>query len=169
MSRPTVVTLQEVTAETLRDVLRLAVTPAQQRFVASNAVSIAEAHFYPEAWFRAVHDGQRCVGFVMVEDGSLRPGAGPVDEVALWRFMIDAAYQRRGLGRAALQVLVADLRSRHPGLRRLLTSAVPGPGGPKGFYERFGFVATGGWDDGEEVLSLEFDPWAVTGSGSDGV
>lgn len=161
MPHPPVVSLQEVTRETLREVLSLAVHPAQQRFVASNAVSIAQAHFEPQAWFRAIHDGERLVGFVMVEDASQRPGHGPVDEVGLWRLMVDAAHQRRGIGRAALQVLVADLRLRHPGLRRLVVQAVPGPDGPKGFYERFGFVSTGAWDDGEEVLVLELGGWPV--------
>lgn len=36
-----VVTLREITAETLRSVLKLSVRPGQEQFVASNAVSIA--------------------------------------------------------------------------------------------------------------------------------
>lgn len=50
-----VVTLREVTQETLMPVLRLKVKPGQEQFVADNATSIAEAHFEPTAWFRAIY------------------------------------------------------------------------------------------------------------------
>jgi len=45
-SRESTVTLREVTKENLRQVLNLEVAPTQTKFVASNAVSIAQAHFY---------------------------------------------------------------------------------------------------------------------------
>ena len=49
------VSLEEVTRETLRAVCKLdAGDDATQ--VAPNAVSIAEASFYDEAWFRAIYD-----------------------------------------------------------------------------------------------------------------
>jgi diamine N-acetyltransferase len=61
------VTLREITRETLSGVLDLRVAPEQERFVASNAVSIAQAHFHPEhAWFRAVQAADVPVGFVML-------------------------------------------------------------------------------------------------------
>jgi diamine N-acetyltransferase len=50
-------------------------------------------------------------------------------------------------------LLVEHVRAR-PGARELLTSAVPGEGGPRPFYESTGFIATGDVDDGEEVLRL---------------
>ena len=56
------VTLREITRETVRDVCRLEVGPGQGQFVASAAVSIAEAHFSPEAWFRAIYAGEVPVG-----------------------------------------------------------------------------------------------------------
>jgi diamine N-acetyltransferase len=45
----TEVTLREITGETLGRVLELEVSDEQQRFVASNAVSIAQAHFSEHA------------------------------------------------------------------------------------------------------------------------
>jgi diamine N-acetyltransferase len=51
------VTLRDVTADTVRAICRLQVGPGQERFVASNAVSIAQAYFEPRAWFRAVYAG----------------------------------------------------------------------------------------------------------------
>lgn len=51
----TVVSLHEITADTVRAVCALEVSPEQRGFVAPNAVSIAEAHFEPRAWFRAIY------------------------------------------------------------------------------------------------------------------
>lgn len=149
------VVLREIDWDNLHAVLALDVDPAQQQFVASNAESIAEAHFNPGAWFRAVYADDILVGFVMLFDSTV-PGAIASDPVeptgmVLWRLMIDRRYQRQGLGRRALDAL----REHIGGLdrfRRLLTSYVPRPGGPKGFYFSYGFTETGRlWDDGTEV------------------
>ena len=87
------VSLREVTKDNLRDVLRLKVAPEQERFVASNAVSIAQAYFDRDAaWFRAVYAGDTPVGFVMLE---VNPAKA---EYFLWRFMIDQRFQKLGFG-----------------------------------------------------------------------
>jgi diamine N-acetyltransferase len=142
------VTLREITAETVRSVCALEVTPEQRGFVARNAESIAQAHFEPKAWFRAVYAGETPVGFVMLYDD---PGA---EEYFLWRFMIAAEHQGKGYGRRALDALVEHVRSR-PGARELKSSFVPGDDGPGEFYRRYGFVETGEVDDGERVIRLD--------------
>lgn len=146
------VSLREITRETVNDILRLKVAPAQERFVASNAISIAQAHFHPAtAWFRAVHAGETPVGFVMLSIDRATP------RYELWRFMIDARFQRTGCGRAALQQVIAHVRSL-PGARELFTSVVPGEGCPGPFYESLGFVYTGEVDEDESVLRLDLVP-----------
>ena len=149
LSRDAVVSLREITKETLRRVLSLKVAPEQERFVASNAVSIAQAYFEGEtAWFRAVYANETPVGFVMLLDDSRNA------EYFLWRFMIDARYQKFGFGKRAILCLLEYVKSR-PNATSLLTSYVPGEGTPGGFYEGLGFVPTGDLDDGEVVLKLE--------------
>jgi diamine N-acetyltransferase len=64
------VTLREITADTVVRITRLAVKPEQQGFVAPNAVSLAQALFSPEAWYRAIYVGDAPAGFVMVYDES---------------------------------------------------------------------------------------------------
>jgi diamine N-acetyltransferase len=142
------VTLREITAETVRAICALEVAPAQRGLVAPNAVSIAQAHFEPKAWFRAVYAGETPVGFVMLHDD---PEA---EEYFLWRFMIAAEHQRKGYGRRALDLLVAYVRGR-PGARALGSSFVPGDDGPGEFYRRYGFVETGEVDEGEVVIRLD--------------
>jgi diamine N-acetyltransferase len=83
---------------------------------------------------------------------ALHPPAEPA--VFLWRFMIDAPSKGQGYGRAALRLLIADLQQRHPRLKTLGVSCVPGPHNPRPFYESLGFVFSGEVSDGEEVGQL---------------
>jgi diamine N-acetyltransferase len=150
MKKNSVVTLQEVTRKNLNEILDLKVTSEQENFIASNAVSIAQAHFYAEVtWFRAIYADETPVGFVLLDDD-------PVESFyKLWRFMIDARFQRFGFGKCALQLVIKYIKTR-PGAKVLLTSCVPGEGSPEEFYKKTGFVPTGEMDeDGEVILQYE--------------
>ena len=150
------ITLREITAETVRAITDLAVRE-DQPFVASNAVSLAEALFCEEAWYRAIYDGDSPVGFVMLYDETLRPAPPANPQVWLWRFMVDAKFQGKGIGKAALALVIDHVRNKG-GIARLTTSYVPGPGCPEGFYLKCGFQHTGKVDEGEVVLELPLDP-----------
>jgi len=141
------VTLREVTSETVRAVCRLEVAPEQRGFVAPNAVSIAQAHFEPKAWFRAIYAGEEPVGFVMLSEDTEAP------EYYLWRFMVAAEHQGKGYGRSALDLVVERVRSL-PGATELLSSYVRGDGSPGDFYLRYGFEETGEVEEGEYVIRL---------------
>jgi diamine N-acetyltransferase len=142
-----VVELREVTRDTVRAICILQVEANQRGFVAPNAVSFAEAMFEPKAWFRAVVADDVPVGFVMVSVDEDAP------EYYLWRFMIDGRYQGRGYGRAAIQQLVAHVRTL-PKATELLVSYVPAPGGPEPFYRGLGFEPTGEMDEDEVIARL---------------
>jgi diamine N-acetyltransferase len=142
------VTLREITAETVRAICKLDVRPDQRGFVAPNAFSIAEAHFEPKAWFRAVYAGDEPVGFAMLYADTEKP------EYVLWRLMIAAEAQGKGYGRQALDLVVEHVRGL-PGATELLSSYVPSERGPGDFYRRYGFAETGEVDEGENVIRLE--------------
>ena len=144
------VTLREVTRVTVRAICRLRVAEEQREYVAENALSIAEAHFEPRAWFRAIYAGETPVGFVMLSDDPETP------EYFLWRLMVDAAHQGRGYGRRAIALLVGYVRTR-PAARELLVSYHPGPHSPREFYLKQGFRDTGRIEEDEVVLSLPLD------------
>jgi diamine N-acetyltransferase len=144
--------LREVTAKTVLAVCKLDAGDGGRQ-VAPNAVSIAQAHFAPEAWFRAVYDGDELVGFVMLHDPTL--AEAPVErEFFLWRLMIDHRFQARGLGRATIERLVEHVRTR-PGAERLLVSHVKGAERVGRFYAALGFRYTGHEEDGELEMALE--------------
>ena len=141
------VSLREITRETVVAICGLEVAPEQKEFVADNARSIAEAHFQPKAWIRAVYAGETPVGFVMLFDDPDAP------RYFLWRFMIAAEHQGKGYGKAALDLLVEYVRTR-PGATELQCSFVPGEAGPGAFYAKYGFVETGEVAHGENVITL---------------
>ena len=150
------IALREVTASTVRAVTALRVAPEQEGYVASNAVSIAQAYFAQDAWFRAIYAGEHLIGFAMLRDGTMLPPESAKPEISLWRFMIAHGYQKRGYGRESLSLLVAHARSR-PEVTSLETSYVAGPHGPKDFYLAFGFQHTGEVKaNGEVCLTLSF-------------
>ena len=148
-----VISLREITADTVRQITSLSVTPEQQRFVASNAISLAQALFSPEAWYRAIYAGESPAGFVMLYDESLRTSAPLQPQAALWRFMVDTQFQGQGIGAAALEQVIAHVRSKGV-FSSLLVSYVPAPGCPEKFYLRAGFKHTGKVDGGEVVLEF---------------
>jgi diamine N-acetyltransferase len=143
------VTLRQITKENLGWILKLKVAPEQEKFVASNAVSIAEAYFDREiAWFRAIYADETPVGFLMLSDDSSMP------EYFLWRLMVDARYQKFGFARQAMALLFEYIKTR-PEAKEIFNSCVPDEEGLCGFYEKLGFAPTGDIEDGEVVLRRE--------------
>jgi diamine N-acetyltransferase len=124
------------------------VRPDQRGYVASNAISIAQAHFAPRAWFRAVYAGETPVGFAMLD---LKPKQR---RYFLWRFMIAGEHQGKGYGRAALDRVVEHVRTL-PRARTLYSSYREGDQSPGGFYRAYGFVETGEVRDGEVQIRLD--------------
>jgi len=126
--------------------LALKVSPEQEKFVASNSVSLAQAHFEKVLpWFRAIYADEDPVGFIMVEFD---------EELScwyLWRYMVDARYQGMGYGRRALELAMDYLRGEDRS-KDFYTSCVPGPGSPGPFYEKLGFVYTGEQEGVELVM-----------------
>jgi diamine N-acetyltransferase len=149
------VSLRPVTPGNRQALEEVRVRPDQENLVDGVAASLAEAATKPDArpWCRGVYAGDVPVGFVMLADG-VPPGNPDIPwPYYLWRFLIGASFQGRGYGRAALDEVVAHLRTR-PDADVLVTSVVPGPGSPLDFYLRYGFRATGQMFDHEQVLEL---------------
>jgi diamine N-acetyltransferase len=145
-----VISLQEITKETLWPIMKLQVAENQRQFVAPNANSIAEAYYSKEAWFRAIYADEQPIGFVMVYADEKKP------EYFLWRLMIASDQQGKGYGYQAMELVVDHVKTL-PGAKELLTSYAPGEGDPSPFYYKLGFEETGEWEDDEKVLRLILD------------
>lgn len=145
------VSLREITADSVLPVCRLDVREEQKGLVAPNAVSIAQAHFEPAAWFRAIYADEELVGFVMLYDPTRTATPEEAGVAYLWRLMIDARHQHRGHGARTLALVIEHVR-RLSGVTVLRTSYVDRPGNASALYLAAGFVPTGAIDDGEIVL-----------------
>jgi len=150
------INLKKVTRTNLNAILNLDVNPEQKNLVASNAVSIAEAHFNKDAWFRAIYADNDPVGFVMISDSSLKYKFNPNHQPTyfLWRLMIDAKYQERGYGKKAMKSVIEHVKSR-PKAKELLTSHSKSHGNAGEFYKKLGFKYKGNEIGDELVMSLK--------------
>ena len=137
------VELREMTSETVRAICSLGVAADQTGFVAPNAVSIAEAHFTPHHWMRAIYADGEPAGFLLTYED---PGE---DSFWVWRFMIDAKHQRKGIGRQAMGLLLERWRSL--GVTAAALSVIPTNRKTIAFYESLGFQLTGE-NEGDELV-----------------
>ena len=84
--------------------IKLGVTDEQKGFVATNLFSIAQAKAFPECICLAIYFDDILVGFTMycidIED----------DEYWIYRLMIDAKYQSKGYGKAAMEKLIDTIK-----------------------------------------------------------
>jgi ribosomal protein S18 acetylase RimI-like enzyme len=102
--RKPIVALRDVTLANARKCLQLQVAPDQVAFVASNAESLVQSKFEPYWLTKAIYADEQMVGFVMY-------GPDPTYGWGILRLMVDAAQQGHGYGRAAMELVLADIRA----------------------------------------------------------
>jgi diamine N-acetyltransferase len=105
------VTLQPITQDNWTECVQLNVTEDQQQrhFVASNAISLAQACWEPWWVPLGIYDSNTMVGFVMY---GRRPGTN-INYIL--RMMVDARYQGRGYGKAGLLAVIERIRREDSG------------------------------------------------------
>jgi diamine N-acetyltransferase len=78
----------------------LSVDDDQKGYISSNVYSLAESKYEPERYPLGIDNNGQLVGFAMY-------GNDTDDDISwILRFMIDRAYQHKGLGRDAMEKLV---------------------------------------------------------------
>lgn len=152
------ITLQPVTAENWKELVKLKVREGQDHFVASNLFSIAEAQFgeefeghHWEMYPFGIYDEETPVGFLMYGYNF----SHPTQQVFIYRLMVDEKYQGKGYGRwgmeKILEIFRADDRVKAVGI-----SYEPDNDVARKLYASLGFVETGRilFDEVEAVLNL---------------
>jgi diamine N-acetyltransferase len=144
------VQLRKIEHDNLFDCIGLAVSEDQKSFVASNVISIAQA-YVESSWVPwAIYADDTMVGFAMygrqVETG--------FDWII--RLMIDARYQGRGYGRAAMLELLSKLKQ-SPDSKGIKISYEPENKVAERLYAQLGFRPTGEIKHGEIVAQLQVE------------
>lgn len=120
-----------------------------EEFVASNALSIVQAK-YEETWItKAIEHEKKIVGFTMY---------GYCEEqnfYELCRVMIDIKYQGKGLGKQAINMILAEMK-KNKDCKEVYLSTDSENIRAKRLYESIGFVNTGKFIDGEEQYCYNY-------------
>ena len=145
--------LETITRKNWRKAVFLTTDPARacpldEQWVTSTAFSMVQAAYEPEWECRLILDGEEPVGFVFFGIWSKK------NSPLLCRYMIDVAKQGRGYGQAALPMVVAEMRRRYGPGPIYLTLEKENRRAAH-IYEKYGFVATGEADEGEEIYRLD--------------
>lgn len=142
--------LKRIDAKNVLEVCGLSDTLSEQhkKMVATNALSIAQAHCFENAWMRAIYLDDLPIGFIMTHIGSDFDDCFDVAGIYLWRFMIATPFQGKGYGKKAMNRLVSELKAK--GCHSIDISVELGEGSPMEFYKKYGFVENGEYF-GEEV------------------
>ncbi len=140
------ISLREITPQNFRECINLKVGDGQEKFVATNLMSIAQAKIYPTANPFAIYDNDEMVGFVMY-------GFDTDDErFYLVRLMIDEKHQGKGYGKAATLEVIERMKQIED-CCEIFLSFVPENTGAEQLYKSVGFERTGEIsDDGEVVM-----------------
>ena len=153
--RPTVAfSVRPVDAGNAAAVMKLQVAPGQRRFVAPVDRSLAQLAYEPAGRAVAMFDGDEPVGMMLLYEARLDKEE-PADQLYVWRLLVDARHQRRGLGRLAIAWVLEE--ARRWGVPEVGLSHVIAPGHAGPFYGKLGFVYTGEIDDGEHKMVLKLD------------
>ena len=143
-----------VDASLVSAVLKLDVAPGQKAFVAPAATSLAQAAYQPASRALALCDGNQPVGLLLLIDTRLDKDSDAFPpQLYIWRLMIDAKHQRRGLGRRAMGFVVEE--AKRLGLTKIGLSRVDKPGHAGTFFEGLGYHYTEELDKGELKMMLD--------------
>ncbi|MFN8530639.1 MAG: GNAT family N-acetyltransferase [Anaerolineae bacterium] len=142
------ITLREINQENYRVISLLwhTLSPEQQRWVAHNAISMLDAHYFPHLIVRGIYNDDTPVGLVL--------WSYETDDNRWWiiRLMTAAPYQGKGYGRTALQQVIDGIRDQ--GADAVYISFVKGNEVAEKLYASMGFVDTGEIIEGEIVYRL---------------
>lgn len=144
--------LEELSASTIVAVNALGLKPGQEQFITPVSYAAAAAVTpIDSAWQRVVLDGDDVVGFV---HGNFDPD-NPQEEfrAALWRINVDAAAQGKGVGRFAVDGLLAEAKKR--GIKRVTVLWERGESGPEEFFLHTGFKPVGETPYGEVIGAID--------------
>ena len=141
--------LRDLNRDNWRACAGLALPAEQEKLVAPNVWSIAEAGFEPQYRPRVICLDETIIGFLMY-----CAETDPQDPTLFWlfRFMLAPGFQGRGHGAEALRLALEEMKA--AGATRVRTMHKPGNVAASRLYRRLGFREIGTLDDGDIELEI---------------
>ena len=144
------INLKKITEENFIDAFNLKLTPEQEHFVSHPIRSLAQAYVDREQCQPfGIYEGDTMVGYVMVIYDY------DIPEYDIWHMMIDESKQRQGYGSAALDQVLAYIRTKPFGdSNRVALTCNEENTRALNLYKRKGFTETGAAYEDEIELAL---------------
>ena len=147
------------------NVLQIVNLKADEKFVGSNAISLAEAYAYYQSKGEmpivfGIYNDDVPVGFTMIDYYDEASELAKDDNEGepfyyLWRVMIDEKYQNKGFGRPAMNLIIQELKKFPKGrANAFITGVMLDNEITYNFYKSFGFAETGEADGNEIFLRM---------------
>ena len=135
------ITLRDITGDNYFQVLELKISPEQEaaKFVSPVVRSLADAWFYREegiTYPKAIYADEDLVGFIMYELDTEE------QQVFIWRFLIDQAFQGKGYGRQTIEAVLAMAKEQAQ-MTKVVADYVDGNEPMKKILLDLGFEETG--------------------------
>ena len=140
--------LKEVNDSNWRECSNLHLSEEEQKYISTNVYALAEWKFETESIFRAIYSSNELVGMLAyyLHDG--KHGYF----YWLYHLMIEAKFQGKGYGEAAVKMAVEEMRQL--GTTEIRTMYMPGNIRAKNLYKKLGFEKIGTLDGGDKFLRL---------------
>ncbi|UOQ44886.1 GNAT family N-acetyltransferase [Halobacillus salinarum] len=131
------VKLVELNLENWYECCDLEVSSEQAEFIDSNAISIAQTKFEPTLKPYAIYFEEKLVGFLMYNSVQEE-----LDGYWVYRIMVDKAFQGKGIGKAATNLMVQEME-KLPNATKIVVGYHPMNTGAHQLYSSLGFVDNG--------------------------
>lgn len=145
------VRLAKIEYEHFHDVIDLELEEAQEEHLPSNLYSIAESSFSTTCHTRAIWYGNKIVGFLMYRFGEEE---SEQHECTIWRFMIDRRHQNSGLGKAAMSLMMEEIKANDQCTEIEIYYDLKNIAAKK-LYTPFGFQVVGKREDGDVIAVVK--------------
>lgn len=144
------VNFRRITEDNFDAIVRMK-RPEEERFVASNAYSLAQAWLYRDdgdVHPFAIYNDDEAVGFMLLEEDR------DEDKLWLWRIMFPPENEGKGYGTAAIELLIRYVKE-SGGYRVLYLDCHPDNAAAYHVYTKLGFRPTGEVNYGDNEMCLE--------------
>lgn len=143
------INFREITEENFEDIISMK-RPQEEQFVASNAISLAQAWLYrknEDVYPFAIYDDDKPVGFMMLDED--------LEErcLTIWRILFPKEHTKKGYGTKAISMIIE--MARKSGKYDFMTiDYAPNNKIAEHVYQKLGFRPTGEISNGEIVMKL---------------